>query len=470
MPGIDNNTIFILHGNDFKDDSEFNRTVSNYGVSSSDAQKHFDQNQSYYFNGSSYILVDPYDFQNNDFTIDWWEYPEKYAGNIRFWSDFPESLTQQYVGITIGYSYGNIFASKTSGTWDLFRNIPVITSDVNKWTHWAFVRSGTNFRTYKNGVKYWEGTGDGPISHSSDSKFSVGHYKEGSTKLYFQGYIQEFRVSNVARWTSDFEPPTEPYTDKEKITVTQPRENDRTTYVRQFTFNKVGEYNSRRDGAIVSGTPLSGTLLSAVPIGTIVNISENSTPTRFIVVQHGHPTADNGRTLLTRESLCDRMKWNANIVNTYADSTVDEWLNNEYLNLIDSNVRSQISSVDIPYTPGNGNYTVTTLSRKVFLPSCTEIMSTIPTHCNIEGSQLSYFQGKTSRSDYIGYLNGSPAPWPSRSPMTTDNEAIHIVNAAGYFVSSSSNLTYAPRPMFTLPDTLTLSLEPNPDGSYDIII
>ena len=54
------------------------------------------------------------------------------------------------------------------------------------------------------------------------------------------------------------------------ITVNQPRENGRTTYCRQFTYNPKGEYNSRRDGAIVSGMPVEGTPILDAPLETLV--------------------------------------------------------------------------------------------------------------------------------------------------------------------------------------------------------
>lgn len=57
------------------------------------------------------------------------------------------------------------------------------------------------------------------------------------------------------------------------ITVTQARENDRTTYCRQFTYNPKGEYNSRRDGAIVSGMPVAGIAVSELPIGSKIALT-----------------------------------------------------------------------------------------------------------------------------------------------------------------------------------------------------
>jgi len=32
-----------------------------------------------------------------------------------------------------------------------------------------------------------------------------------SSQFFYNGYVDEFRVSNIARWTNDFIPPTAPY-------------------------------------------------------------------------------------------------------------------------------------------------------------------------------------------------------------------------------------------------------------------
>ena len=39
---------------------------------------------------------------------------------------------------------------------------------------------------------------------------AIGQYLDSDSSKYY-GYINEFRISDVARWTSNFTPPTEPY-------------------------------------------------------------------------------------------------------------------------------------------------------------------------------------------------------------------------------------------------------------------
>jgi hypothetical protein len=80
------------------------------------------------------------------------------------------------------------------------------TVPLNTWTHIAFVRSGGMGRIYINGVGGTAVTI--PASDSSDPLF-IGCY--GSAAHWFAGYIDEFRISQNARWTANFTPPTTPY-------------------------------------------------------------------------------------------------------------------------------------------------------------------------------------------------------------------------------------------------------------------
>ena len=66
------------------------------------------------------------------------------------------------------------------------------------------------------------------------------------------------------------------------ITVTQARENDRTTYCRQFTFNKNGYSNREVDGAVVSGTPVPGFPANELIAGTFVELGTGQD--KYIVV------------------------------------------------------------------------------------------------------------------------------------------------------------------------------------------
>lgn len=79
------------------------------------------------------------------------------------------------------------------------------------WTHLAGVRTGNILRLFVNGVQ--EG-GDVAITgtvNDSSNLWSIGRAGESVSNIFF-GDFDEFRLSvGVARWTSNFTPPTEPY-------------------------------------------------------------------------------------------------------------------------------------------------------------------------------------------------------------------------------------------------------------------
>ena len=198
---------------------------------------------------------------------------------------------------------------------------------------------------------------------------------------------------------------------------------------------------------------MAGTPLSSKAIGDIVKIKENGVQTNFLVLSHGYPAS--GRTLLLRESLYDSRAWNGVSTNAYATSDIDSWLNGDYLNFIDASIRAQITAINISYTVGNRSNTVTTLSRKVFLLSYTEVGFSGSSYTNVEGSPLSYFNSASRR---IGYLNGAATGWWLRSPHTgTIGRAWYVRNDGGPAGGRNVTDSYGWRPAFSLPSSILLN-------------
>ncbi len=90
------------------------------------------------------------------------------------------------------------------------------TLPVNTWTHVALVRSGGTFVLYENGVNLpfgYSGTSGtaATLPLIPASSFFVGG-ESSSHPDYFPGEIDEVRLSNMARYSSNFTPPTKPFT------------------------------------------------------------------------------------------------------------------------------------------------------------------------------------------------------------------------------------------------------------------
>lgn len=201
------------------------------------------------------------------------------------------------------------------------------------------------------------------------------------------------------------------------------------------------------------------TLLSEKALGSIVKLKENGVAQEFYVAKHGYPTSGNGRTLLVRRYIYDTRQWHTSNVNAYASCALDSWFNNTYYNLLDADIKAQIAAVAIPYTPGNGNDSVTTLSRKVFALSVTELGRTA-SYANTEGSAL-----PIASTLQIAYnSSGSTVVQWTRSPHTYNTDYAFYLFTNGNVYNVNCTNTGGARPAFTLPSSLSVS----DDGSVTV--
>ena len=204
----------------------------------------------------------------------------------------------------------------------------------------------------------------------------------------------------------------------------------------------------------------AGTALNTFTPGSIIKINESGVPQDYYVAKHDYENS--GRTLLVRRYVYDQRQWHSSAVNAYATSTIDAWLNGAFLALLDSGDQAQISAVSIPYTPGNGNATVGTLSRKVFLLSVTELEKALYTNANTEGTTLSIADTLKIATDSIGAAQTQWTRSPHKSNTTNANTLMHTGGASN---SNATDTRYS-RPCFTLPATYLIT-DPNNIGTKE---
>lgn len=205
---------------------------------------------------------------------------------------------------------------------------------------------------------------------------------------------------------------------------------------------------------------MATTTLGNKSVGSIVKLKENGVLVDFYVAKHDYENGLNGsgRTLVVRKDCYDTRQWHTSNVNAYATSAIDTWLNSTYKNLLDADIRGVIGTTKIKYTPGNGNTTVGTLERAIFLLSVTELGKTA-SYANTEGTALSI-----ASSLQIAYLNGSAVVQWTRSPYTYYTYYAYCLDTNGNVSDYSCSNTYGSRPAFTLPSTLSVS----DDGSVSV--
>ena len=205
---------------------------------------------------------------------------------------------------------------------------------------------------------------------------------------------------------------------------------------------------------------MATTTLGNKSVGSIVKLKENGVLVDFYVAKHDYENGLNGsgRTLVVRKDCYDTRQWHTSNVNAYATSAIDTWLNSTYKNLLDADIRGVIGTTKIKYTPGNGNTTVGTLERAIFLLSVTELGRSA-SYANTEGTALSI-----ASSLQIAYLNGPAVVQWTRSPYTNSTNGAYYLNTHGSVNNYGCSDARGSRPAFTLPSTLSVS----DDGSVSV--
>lgn len=194
----------------------------------------------------------------------------------------------------------------------------------------------------------------------------------------------------------------------------------------------------------------TGKLLGDYAEGDIVYLNESGSPVEFYVAKHDYESELNGsgRTLLVRKDIYDMRVFNSTANDAFSGSDIDTWLNGTYKDLLDAKVQTAIGTTTFYYTPGYGNYTVTTLSRAVFLLSLAELGKTAD-NTNVEGSAL-----PCASTLQIAYLNGTANSQWTRSPNDLFNYSfLNILTKSGSNSTEIAVYENGSRPIFTLPST-----------------
>ena len=225
-------------------------------------------------------------------------------------------------------------------------------------------------------------------------------------------------------------------------------------------------YAKKKGRVLVNGTGYdipfsSGIPLSTVALGDILMLNESGSPVPFYIAKHDYESGLNGagRTLVVRKDCYDMRRFSSSN-NAYANSSLDSWLCNTYLKLLDADVQAAIGTTKFYYTLGNGNNTKTTLQRAVFQLSTTELGKT-PANTNKEGTAL-----PIATALQIAYRNGAACTqWTRTPPGNYTNFAWTLIsNGEPRIVSVSSS--GGSRPAFTLPATTAVIA--NADGTYTL--
>jgi hypothetical protein len=210
----DANTKLLLHmdGTDaatfFEDDNgvRLPKSIQAFG----NAQVSTAQSQ---FGGSSflgdgtgdYLLITSHSdfaFGTGDFTIEAWVRPTNFTSGpiiVDFRTGDPQICPTLYIstgGVVLYYTNG---ATRITGS----------TLSINTWYHIALCRSSASTKLFVNGTQVGSTYSD--TNNYVEKPAYISAYGGGTTFGNLNGYIDEFRISNSARYTANFTSSTTPF-------------------------------------------------------------------------------------------------------------------------------------------------------------------------------------------------------------------------------------------------------------------
>ncbi len=253
MAGIDASTVLLLQMNGDRSSSQHSTIFSN-ATEIDAAVKKFGYGSSKFNGTSSYINL-PYHTDWNilsltEFTIEAWCWFDSNIAGLDMLFGRREYMAGTNGGYMLYNNAGDVSFYTTDGaSWD--DSITVSSVPQNQWVHIAVVKTGTGTdesTLYVNGV----GTA-GTISNTNNNTEPLyigvggGYYGISGAPAYFGGNIDEFRISDVARWTSDFDTalPTEQY-----------ESDGNTLYLNHFE----GDISDGNHNIEISGSPVANAL------------------------------------------------------------------------------------------------------------------------------------------------------------------------------------------------------------------
>ena len=220
-PDVDEYTTFLMRDT-LIDDSRFHNQIYisgvNYnpcGITSSNIKMH-DNRNSIIFGCGSWIVLGTPGIINlaGDYTIEYWRFLETNAAssatcNVR--SRFDTRLCSLLVANSDISVNASLYVSNSTNGWDVLNNKSMGNYSANNWYHTAVSKSGNTYYCFQDGVLKNTYTGATPMTISTVRLFAIGGYF-GSANSFaangtISGYLQDFRVSNICRYTSNFTPP-----------------------------------------------------------------------------------------------------------------------------------------------------------------------------------------------------------------------------------------------------------------------
>lgn len=245
-------------------------------------------------------------------------------------------------------------------------------------------------------------------------------------------------------------------------------------------------YGVKKGRTLIGGTGYDikfGQPISNLPVGSIINLEYDGTPTPYIVANLGKPGSQyddscNGAWMV-RKYLHSKRAWNAEVNDSsyvwdYAECSVSSYLNNTYYAKFAEKVKENVSLATIPFYPGSNVSTIgsSNLNAYCFLLGVAETGAEKTVYFGTTSSlyTLSYFSKTANRIAYDA--NNIARPWSTRDRKGgVGPDAYYCsIDTSGKATWNIyySNSVYI-RPTLILNFNTLVSYEPNEDGIYELV-
>jgi hypothetical protein len=146
---------------------------------------------------------------SGDFTVELWIRLSSFTGNDK------GLITQRNYSSSGTGTWGLAVSSDRILRWNDLQNITVINTAAgvfnwDTWTHVAVVRTSGTVKIYTNGVQQASGTMN--TSFVTTQPYRLGDWDSSGSNELVNSFLDEVRISSVARYTSAFTPPTVAFT------------------------------------------------------------------------------------------------------------------------------------------------------------------------------------------------------------------------------------------------------------------
>ena len=187
----------------------------------------------------------------------------------------------------------------------------------------------------------------------------------------------------------------------------------------------------------------------------VIYIKEENQYVPFLVLSDNYY----GNTLLIRRDVIGEQRRLNDYSSYYKDSEMDRFLNDEYLKRLPE-IEPYIVSSNIEITKddalGLSKTDTETISRKIFLLSCSELGIDDSPNMAIEGETLQFFCNEENRK---AYLNGETSSWWLRTPHTYYLSCTYVIGDNNKIGSTNSYDSNGVRPAFCVSKNVKIELK-----------